>query len=81
MRTTLNISDNVLAIARAHAERANRPIGEIISEAALKGFDTSSRENNEMKIEYVDGIPTVARVPGGRPVTPEDVRRLLDDFP
>ena len=36
MRTTLTIDDDVLAAAKAIAEREKRPIGEIVSELARR---------------------------------------------
>jgi len=45
MRTTLDISDDVLAAARAHARRKKTSLGEAISELARAGL-TGAREPN-----------------------------------
>jgi hypothetical protein len=81
MRTTLTIDDDILAIARAHAEREERSIGAVLSDMAREGMAKTQRAGRTMQIEYVDGLPTLPAAPGGRKVTPDDVRQLLDDLP
>jgi hypothetical protein len=55
MRTTLSIDDDVLAVARAVAERDQRSIGEVVSDLARKG---------------INGRTKVVKSPGGFPVLP-----------
>jgi hypothetical protein len=81
MRTTLTIDDDVLAIARAHAEREGRSIGAVLSDMAREGMAKVQRDGAAMQTEYLEGLPTLPAAPGGRTVIPDDVRQLLDDLP
>jgi hypothetical protein len=74
MRTTLSIDDDVMAAAKAIAEREKKSVGEIIStlvREALRPSQPARRTRN--------GIPLLPT--RGRPntVTPEVVSRLRDD--
>jgi hypothetical protein len=72
VRTTLDIDEDVLIAARELAAPARRSLGSIISELARRGL-TPARVSAE------DGLPVI-RVPGGTPpITPEMVRRALDE--
>lgn len=55
MRTTLAIDDDILAAARAIAERDRRSVGQVVSELARKGMKSRAR---------------AARSRGGFPVLP-----------
>ena len=72
MRTTLDIDDYVVAAARELAAGERRSLGSVISELARKGLTPS-------RVEAEGGLPVI-RVPAGTPaITPEMVRRALDD--
>ena len=72
MRTTLDIDDDVMAAARELAAVERRSLGSVISELARRGLTPA-------KVE-VDGELPVIRVPAGTPpITPEMVRRALDE--
>ena len=72
MRTTLEIDDDVVAAARELAAGERRSIGSVISELARRGLTPARIES--------DGDLPVIRVPAGTPaITPEIVRRALDD--
>lgn len=72
MRTTLDIDDDVVAAARELAAGERRSIGSVISELARRGLTPARVET--------DGDLPVIRVPGGvAPITPEMVRRALDE--
>lgn len=75
MRTTLTIDDDVLEAARAISERRGQPIGAVVSELARRGLTPppAARERN--------GIRLFPPRPDEPPVTPELVKRLLDDTP
>lgn len=75
MRTTLNIDDDVLAVARDLAERNGTSLGSAISEPARRGFVDM---NN---LEFDDCIPLLPVAPDARPVTNEDVREALSNWP
>jgi hypothetical protein len=72
VRTTLEIDDDVVAAARELADGQRRSLGSVISELARRGLTPGQVE--------VDGDLPVIRVPAGTaPITPEMVRRALDE--
>lgn len=72
MRTTLNIDEDVVAAARELAAGEHRSLGSVISELARRGLTPA-------QVEADDGLPVI-RVPVGTPpITPEMVRRALDE--
>jgi hypothetical protein len=72
MRTTLNIDEDVAVAARELAAGEHRSLGSVISELARRGLTPA-------RIEADEGLPVI-RVPAGtRPITPEMVRRALDE--
>lgn len=76
MRTTLSIDDDILAIARALAEREGRSLGEVISDLARKGLNppapAPSRRN---------GIRLMPVTQGATMATLDLVNRLRDESP
>jgi hypothetical protein len=72
VRTTLDIDDDVVAAARQIASDQRRSLGSVISELARLGLTPARVE--------VEGDLPVIRVPAGAPpITPEMVRRALDE--
>jgi len=72
VRTTLDIDDDVIAAARELATSERRSLGAVVSELARRGLTPA-------RIEIDDGVPVI-RVPAGTPaITPEMVRRALDE--
>jgi hypothetical protein len=72
VRTTLEIDDDVVAAARELAAGERRSLGSVISELARRGLTPARVE--------ADGELPVVRVPPGTPaITPEIVRRALDE--
>ncbi len=72
MRTTLDIDDDVVAAARELAAGERRSLGAVISELARRGLTPA-------RVDTADGLPVI-RVPAGTPpITPEIVRRALDE--
>lgn len=72
MRTTLEIDDDVVTAARELAALERRSLGAVISELARRGLTPSAVESD-------GGLPVI-RVPAGTPpITPEMVRRALDE--
>lgn len=73
MRTTLELDDDLLAAAREIAAAERRSLGSVVSELARRGL-TPARV-------AVDGDVPVIRVPAGTPpITPDAVRRGLDEI-
>ncbi|MCY4411672.1 MAG: hypothetical protein OXC27_14545 [Caldilineaceae bacterium] len=75
MRTTLNIDDDLLAVARALAERNGTSLGSAISEPARRGF--ADMDN----LEFDDCIPFFRVAPNARTITNEDVKEALSNWP
>ena len=75
MRTTVTIDDDVLAVARALAERKGSSLGSALSELARRGF-----RNESTRAEVADGTAFPTPDDAG-PITSEDVYRSLDDWP
>ncbi len=74
MRTTLTIDDDVLAVARALADRDGSSLGSALSELARRGFKGAAIASDEDAVVF--------RVPAdAEPFTSEDVYRTLADWP
>lgn len=72
MRTTLELDDDVVAAARELAATSGRSLGATVSELARRGLTPAAVD--------ADGALPVIRVPAGSPpITPEMVRRALDE--
>jgi hypothetical protein len=72
VRTTLDIADDVVAAAKELAAAQRRSLGSVISELARRGLTPA-------RVEAEEGLPVI-RVPAGTPaITPEMVRRALDE--
>jgi hypothetical protein len=72
VRTTLEIDDDVVGAARELAALERRSLGSVISELARRGLTPAQ--------VVVDGSLPVIRLPAGSPpITPEMVRRALDE--
>ena len=72
MRTTLELDDDVVVAARELAALQRRSLGSVVSELARRGLTPA-------RIESDDDLPVI-RVPAGTsPITPEMVRRALDE--
>ena len=76
MRTTLDIDDDVLAIARERAARERTSIGHVLSMLARTALLPSSEATTVR-----NGIPLLAGKGGGRPVTLDIVNQLRDELP
>jgi hypothetical protein len=72
VRTTLELDDDVVAAARELAAGERRSLGSVISELARRGLTPA-------RVEVAGDLPVI-RVPAGAPpITPEMVRRALDE--
>jgi hypothetical protein len=72
VRTTLTLDDDVVAAAKELAASDRRSLGSIVSELARRGLTPA-------RVESEGGLPVI-RVPAGTPpITPEMVRRALDE--
>lgn len=72
MRTTLELDDDLVAVAKELAATENRSLGAVVSELARRGLTPA-------RVEAEGDLPVI-RVPAGTsPITPEMVRRGLDE--
>jgi hypothetical protein len=72
MRTTLDLDEDILQLAKHLARERNESIGRVVSELVRQGLKPSVPTNS------ISGIPTLAPKHGARPVTAEAVRELLE---
>jgi hypothetical protein len=75
MRTTLNVDDDVYEAARALAESERQPIGRILSRLARRGLAPARVPGRRRR----RGFPVVALPDDSPPVTPDTVRRALEE--
>lgn len=74
MRTTLQIDEDVLRVARSLARSEGKTVGAVVSELARKGLRPAP-----IRLPDRSGLPAF-EVPADAPaLTPETVRRALDD--
>jgi hypothetical protein len=72
VRTTLEIDDDVVALAREIAAEERRSLGSVISELARRGLTPA-------RVDADGDLPVIRVPPGTAPITPQMVRRALDD--
>lgn len=72
MRTTLDIDEDVLAAARELASEGRRSLGAVISELARRGLTPA-------RVDTSGRFPVFISPAGAPPITPEMVRRALDE--
>ena len=75
MRTTVAIDDDVLAAARALADRQQRSLGDVISDLARQGLARNAVPAHKKRGD----LPVLPRRADARPVTLELVNRLRDE--
>lgn len=75
MRTTVTIDDDVLAVARALAERNRTSLGSALSQLARRGFKNASAGMDR------GDASVFALPPDAEPITSEDVYRAIRDWP
>ena len=74
MRTTLSIDDDVLAVARALADRNGSSLGSALSELARRGFKGAAIAADEDTVVF--RVATDAK-----PFTSDDVYQALSEWP
>jgi hypothetical protein len=72
VRTTLDVDDDVVAAARELAAAERRSLGSVISELARRG-------RSPARVEAEGNFPVIRVPPGTPPITPEIVRRALEE--
>jgi hypothetical protein len=77
MRTTLDIDDDVLEIAKQRAKAEKRTAGEVISELARQALAQPRERLDFSKVRIVDGIPILPS--RGGVITKELVDKLIEE--
>jgi hypothetical protein len=76
MRTTIQLDEDVLAAARALAEREGRTLGEVISALARKGLAPAAGSPRVR-----NGIPLMPVRSDARPTSLDEINALRDEAP
>ena len=72
MRTTLELDDDVVTAAKELAAIERRSLGSVVSELARRGLTPA-------KVDVAGELPVIHVPAGSVPITPEMVRRALDE--
>ncbi|HYK61265.1 MAG TPA: hypothetical protein VEV85_17660 [Bryobacteraceae bacterium] len=73
MRTTLDLDEDILRVARDLARESHQSIGRALSELARRGLRPETVSSPSER-----GLPVLPRKPGAKPVTSEIVKELLE---
>ena len=73
MRTTVDLDDDILRVAKHLAHEQNQSLGRVLSILIRQGLQPSSKVTSRRGV-----IPTLPRKAGARPVTAQDVKELLE---
>ncbi len=72
MRTTLELDDDVVLAAKELAAIERRSLGSVVSDLARRGLTPA-------KVDTSGDLPVIQVPAGTPPITPEMVRRALDE--
>jgi len=73
MRTTLDLDDRILAVAKELAAQTQVSLGSAVSELARRGLEARVRPAD------ATGLPTFDVATDAAPITPDMVRDALDE--
>jgi hypothetical protein len=73
MRTTLNLDDDALKLVREYSEARSLALGKAASELVRRGA------NAPVQMELVNGFCRVVLPKGGKKISSERVKQLLED--
>ena len=73
MRTTVDVDEDILMLAKHLAQERRQSLGRVISDLARKGIQPAAPAGNRLR-----QIPVLARKTGARPVTSQHVKELLE---
>ena len=76
MRTTIDLDEDLLTVAKHLAEERSQTLGRVVSDLLRQGLQPT------VKVPAREGkIPVLPPIPGARPVTSRDVKDLLETEP
>ena len=73
MRTTIDLDEDVLRLAKHLAEEREQSLGRVVSDLVRRGLQPPGKVRTRR-----GAIPMLARKPGARPVTAQIVKELLE---
>jgi hypothetical protein len=73
MRTTLDLDEEILRVAKDLAREREETLGRVVSDLVRLGLRPAERVSSRRGT-----IPTLPRKPGARPVTAQAVKELLE---
>ena len=73
MRTTVDLDEDVLRVAKHLAQEREETLGRVLSDLIRQGLQPSSKVAVRRGV-----IPILSRKPGARPVTSQTVKELLE---
>ena len=74
MRTTVDLDEDILRVAKDLASESKRSLGRVLSDLARAGLHHRANGINEVR----NGVPLLSPLPDSRPVTSELVKELLE---
>ena len=73
MRTTVDLDEDILRVAKHLAQERAQSLGRVLSDLARQGLQPAPRPKLRPSV-----IPTLARLPNARPVTLQEVKDLAE---
>jgi predicted transcriptional regulator len=73
MRTTVDLDDDLLRMAKHLAQQRKQSLGRTVSDLIRKALQPAERVDAQQ-----GAIPILPRKPGGRPVTAQAVKDLME---
>lgn len=73
MRTTVDLDDDILLVARHLAQDRSQSLGRVVSDLARRGLQPAERV-----VARKGEIPVLARKPNAHPVTTQMVKDLME---
>ncbi len=73
MRTTVDLDEDILKVAKDLTRERAQSLGRVLSELVRKGLQPAASPKARLGV-----IPTLPRKPGAQPVTMQAVKDLLD---
>jgi hypothetical protein len=73
MRTTVDLDEDILRVAKDLARENEQSLGRVLSDLVRRGLRPPKRA-----LSIRNGIPVFPRLPGAKPVTSEMVKELLE---
>ena len=73
MRTTIDLDEDILRVAKHLAQERDQSLGKIVSDLARRGLEPARKATTRRGV-----IPVLPRKPGARPVTAQAVKELLE---